>query len=63
MKIAKSDGGETHPAGSAASRSAECRFENVCFSNRPVGVKRFQAIHGCSVDVTRGLVLLYGIGT
>jgi hypothetical protein len=36
---------------------------NVRFSNRPVGVKRFQTIHGCSVDVTRGLVLLYGIGT
>jgi len=36
---------------------------NVRFSNRPVKVKRFQAIHGCSVDVTRGLVLLYGLGT
>ena len=37
--------------------------QHVRFSNRPVGVKRFQAIHGCSVDVTRGLVLLYGLGT
>jgi hypothetical protein len=36
---------------------------DVCFSNRPVGVKRFQTIHNCGVDVTRGLVLLYGIGT
>ena len=33
------------------------------FSNRPVGVKRFQTIHCCSVDVFRGLVLLFGIGT
>ena len=37
---------------------------NVCFSNRPFGVKRFQTIHHhCSVDVTHGLVLLFGIGT
>ena len=35
----------------------------VRFSNRPVGVKRFQAIHHCSVDVAHGLVLLFGIGT
>src|SRR6201996_7304741 len=33
-----------------------------CFSNRPFEVKRFQAIHHCSVDVARGLVLLFGIG-
>ena len=36
---------------------------NVRFSNRPVGVKRFQTIRRCSVDVTHGLVLLFGIGT
>ena len=36
---------------------------HVRFSNRPVGVKRFQTIHHCSVDVARGLVLLFGIGT
>jgi hypothetical protein len=36
---------------------------DVRFSNRPVGVKRFQTIHDCGVDVTHGLVLLYGIGT
>ncbi len=33
------------------------------FSNRLFGVKRFQTIHHCSVDVARGLVLLFGIGT
>src|ERR1700750_1467481 len=33
------------------------------FSNRPVGVKHFQAIHHCSVDVSPGLALLFGIGT
>ena len=36
---------------------------NVAFSNRPFGVKRFQTIRRCSVDVARGLVLLFGIGT
>jgi hypothetical protein len=36
---------------------------NVRFSNRPFGVKRFQTIHHCSVDVAHGLVLLFGIGT
>ena len=35
---------------------------NVRFSNRPFRVKHFQAIHHHSVDVTRGLVLLFGIG-
>jgi hypothetical protein len=39
------------------------RGPDVRFSNRPVGVKRFQTIHCCSVDVARGLVLLFGIGT
>jgi hypothetical protein len=33
------------------------------FSNRPVGVKHFQAIHRFSVNVAHGLVLLFGIGT
>ena len=36
---------------------------NVRFSNRPFGVKRFQTIRRCSVDVAHGLVLLFGIGT
>jgi len=35
---------------------------DVRFSNRPVGVKHFQAIHHCSVDVSHGLALLFGIG-
>jgi hypothetical protein len=35
---------------------------DVRFSNRPVGVKHFQTIHRYSVDVARGLVLLFGIG-
>src|SRR3954465_8867984 len=39
------------------------RFEFVRFSNRPFGVKRFQTLHHLSVDVARGLVLLFGIGT
>jgi len=33
------------------------------FSNRPFGVKRFQAFHHYSVDVAHGPVLLFGIGT
>src|SRR5271169_190439 len=36
---------------------------NVRFSNRPFGVKHFQTIRHCSVDVARGLLLLFGIGT
>jgi len=36
---------------------------DVRFSNRPFGVKHFQTIHHCNVDVARGLVLLFGIGT
>ena len=36
---------------------------NVRFSNRPLGVKRFQTIHHTSVDVAHGLALLFGIGT
>ena len=39
------------------------RQVNVRFSNRPVGVKHFQAIHHCSVNVSHGLALLFGIGT
>jgi hypothetical protein len=33
------------------------------FSNRPFGVKHFQTIRRCSVDVAHGLALLFGIGT
>ncbi len=32
------------------------------FSNRPFGVKHFQTIHRCVVDVAHGLALLFGIG-
>ena len=35
----------------------------VCFSNRPVRVKRYQTVHCYGVDVAHGLVLLFGIGT
>ena len=38
-------------------------IRNVRFSNRPFEVKRFQTIRRCGVDVTHGLVLLFGIGT
>ena len=47
----------------ARSSSSTGHVVNVRFSNRPVGVKRFQTIHQCSVDVAHGLVLLFGIGT
>jgi len=36
---------------------------DVCFSNRPFGVKHFETIRRCSVDVARGLGLLFEIGT
>ena len=56
------------PANGLASAAMETAATNgvqdVRFSNRPFGVKRFQTIHHhCSVDVTHGLVLLFGIGT
>ena len=35
----------------------------VRFSNRPFGVKHFQTIRRCSVDVAHRLALLFGIGT
>jgi len=38
-------------------------WQDVRFSNRPFGVKRFQTIRTLGVDVARGLVLLFGIGT
>ena len=47
--------------GSEAAATADSY--RVRFSNRPVGVKRFQTIHRSSVDVSRGLALLFGIGT
>ena len=56
-------GGDRAARARGASRHrwrCEC---NVRFSNRPFGVKRFQTIHHCSVDVAHGLALLFGIGT
>src|SRR4029079_7601159 len=47
----------------APTRWSSSRARHVRFSNRPFGVKRFQTIRRCSVDVARGLVLLFGIGT
>jgi hypothetical protein len=44
-------------------RKYSLRAHRVRFSNRPVEVKHFQAIHRCGVDVSHGLALLYGIGT
>ena len=38
-------------------------LNDVRFSNRPVGVKRFHAVQRCSVDVAHGLALLFGLGT
>jgi len=39
------------------------RHSEARFSNRPFGVKHLQTIHRHSVDVARGLALLFGIGT
>jgi hypothetical protein len=36
---------------------------HVRFSNRPFWVKRFQTIRRCSVEVSHGLALLFGLGT
>src|SRR6266404_2781249 len=41
----------------------EQHLADVRFSNRPFWVNRFQTIHCHGVDVARGLVLLFGIGT
>jgi hypothetical protein len=49
--------------GSGSKTEAAALPGDVCFSNRPSGVKRFQTIRHHSVDVARGLVLLFGIGT
>jgi len=62
------DGSVTAAIPSTARRRSD-RIAIICcgafgrFSNRPFGVKHFQTIHHCSVDVSRGLVLLFGIGT
>ena len=56
------DAEEWAPSTASFSTDGRC-LRDVCFSNRPFGVKRFQTIHHHSVDVARGLVLLFGIGT
>ena len=43
--------------------SATPSSRHVRFSNRPFGVKHFQAIHLCGVGVAHGFVLLFEIGT
>ena len=48
---------------SGSGSSFQAQVAHYRFSNRPFGVKRFQTIHHCSVDVAHGLVLLFGIGT
>src|ERR1700688_2288753 len=50
-------------SGSRRIPSYPCCAMNVRFSQRPLGGKRFQAIRHTSVDVARGLALLFGIGT
>ena len=50
----------TQPGSSATFWASADHFR---FSNRPFGVKHFQTIRRCSVDVARRLVLLFGIGT
>ena len=44
-------------------RRAPMSFNLCLLSNRPVGVNGFQTIHHDSVEVARGHVLLFGIGT
>ncbi len=56
-------GGESNGCQRAAHARSCGSLAYVRFSNRPFGVKRFQTIHHCSVDVAHGLVLLFGIGT
>jgi hypothetical protein len=52
-----------HESGNGTTRKLISFCCQVRFSNRPVGVKHFQTIHRTSVDVARGLALLFGIGT
>src|SRR6202040_3728822 len=47
-----------------AVRFVDLRLQHrLLFSNRPFGVKHFQTIHRCGVNVAHGLALLFGIGT
>src|SRR5262249_35484148 len=54
----------TWPNGDISSAYGTKRtFGDVRFSNRPSGIKHFQAIQHSSVDVAHGLALLFGLGT
>ena len=53
----------SEPSTHGTKQTARDVRSDVCFSNRPVWVKHFQAIHHGSVDVAHGLALLFGIGT
>ena len=61
--IGASKRGRTPRQSSVQATAAGSMGPNVRFSNRPFGVKHFQTIHHCNIDVARGLVLLFGIGT
>jgi hypothetical protein len=50
-------------SGPGTKRRTAARNQFGRFSNRPSEVKHFQAIHHPSVDVARGLALLFGLGT
>jgi hypothetical protein len=51
-----------HESGSGTSRHFAATQHFDRFSNRPFGVKHFQTVRRCGVDVARGLLLLFGIG-
>jgi hypothetical protein len=52
-----------HDSASGTKRRFAVTHQSGRFSNRPAGVKHFQAIHRLSVDVAHGLALLSGLGT
>src|SRR5215467_5226475 len=61
-------GSNKFPASGSRSRCHRARGTEgpmiyVRFSNRPSGIKHFQAIQHSSVDVAHGLALLFGLGT
>src|SRR6516164_2190368 len=52
-----------HADDSGANSRKLCCAAYVCFSNRPIKIKRFQTIRRHGVDVAHGLALLSGLGT